>query len=134
MLLASQAPRSANADDSAALIAKHKAYVGWALGDGTLKSARATVQAVVESSAPTPKPGATPDPLGEANAQSVLVRRDLLYRASTTAYGVEVRSEGFTGSVFWRANVNGNTVTRRGRDAREALTEDVIDAEGFTEV
>ena len=134
VLLASQAPRSANADDSAALIAKHRAYVGWALGDGTLKSARVTVRAVAASPAPSPKPGATPDPLGEANATSVEVRRELLYRASTTAYGVEVRSEGFTGSVFWRANINGNTVTRRGRDAREALTEDVIDAEGLAEV
>ncbi len=134
MLFASHAARSATPDDPAALIAKHKAYVGWALGDGTLKSARVTVQAAVTSPEPTPKPGATPDPLGEANAQSVVVRRELLYRESTTAYGVEVRSEGFTGSVFWRANINGNTVTRRGRDARRGLTEDVIDAEGFGEV
>ncbi|MDQ6925072.1 MAG: hypothetical protein M3154_02395 [Candidatus Eremiobacteraeota bacterium] len=134
VLFVSEAPRSANADDSATLIAKHKTYVGWAMGDGALKSSRATVEAAVESPAPTPEPGATPDPLGEAHAKIVSLRRDLLYRASTTAYGIEVRSAGFTGSVFWRANVNGYTVTRRGRDAREGLTEDVIDAEGFGEV
>lgn len=133
MLLAPHAARSAT-DDAATLIAKHRAYVGWALGDGTLKSARVTVHAEAASPAATPKPGATPDPLGEANATSVMIRRDLLYRASTTAYGVEVRSDGFTGSVFWRANINGNTVTRRGRDAREALTADVIGSEGLAEV
>ena len=120
----------AAAADAAAILAKHKAYMGWAYGDGTLKSARSTI----EVERPSPKPDATPDPLGESNAKTVEVRRELLYRASTAAYGIEVRSEGFTGSTFWRANVNGNTVTRRGRDAWQALTEDVIEAEALAEV
>ena len=124
----------AGAADGSALIAHHKAYVGWAYGDGVLKSLRATSEADAPSPAPSPKPGATPDPLGEPGAKSVLLRRELLYRWTATAYGLDVRSEGFTGSVFWRANVNGNTVTRRGRDARTALTEDIIDAEALTEV
>ena len=133
VVAAFQCTRSAEADDPATLLARHKAYVGWAYGDGTLKSARSTVEAEPASPAPSPKPGATPDPLGEANAKSVELRRELLYRATTSAYGIEVRSEGFTGSVFWRANVNGHTVTRRGRDARTALTEDIIDAEALSE-
>ena len=126
--------RPAAAADGSALIARHKAYVGWAYGDGTLKSLRETVEAAAPSPASSPKPGTTPDPLGERGAKSVLVRRELLYRSTSTAYGLEVRSVGFTGSVFWRANVNGNTVTRRGRDARTALTDDLIDAEALAEV
>jgi len=127
--LSLHATPAAGAADAAGILAKHKAYVGWAYGDGTLKSSRTTV----EASMPSPKPDATPDPLGEAGARTVELRRDLLYRASTTAYGIEVRSSGFTGSVFWRSNINGYTVTRRGRDARQGLIEDVIDAEAMGE-
>ncbi|MEA2690437.1 MAG: hypothetical protein QOD51_3044 [Candidatus Eremiobacteraeota bacterium] len=133
LLLSPASARPAGAADGSALIAKHKAYVGWAYGDGTLKSARETIESVAPAQAPSPKPGATPDPLGDANSRSVLLRRELLYRSVTTAYGLDVDSDGFTGSVFWRANVNGNTVTRRGRDARTALTEDIIDAEALGE-
>ncbi len=127
-------PQPAKAADGSALIAQHKAYTGWAYGDGTLKSARVTTQAQASSPAPSPKPGATPDPLGEPGATSVVLRRELLYRSTETAYRLDVSSDGFTGSVFWRANVNGNTVTRRGRDARTALTEDIIAAEALAEV
>jgi len=124
----------AKAADGSALIAQHKAYAGWAYGDGTLKSARVTTEAQASSPAPSPKPGATPDPLGEPGATSVVLRRELLYRSTENAYGLDASSDGFTGSVFWRANVNGNTVTRRGRDARTALTEDIIAAEALAEV
>jgi predicted aspartyl protease len=128
------AVKPAAAEDPAALLARHKAYVGWAYGDGTLKSVRLTTVPEASFPAPSPKPGATPDPLGRANRKTVELRRELLYRSTTTAYGLEADSEGFTGSVFWRANENGNTVTRRGRDAREALTFDVIAAEALAEV
>lgn len=123
----------ARADDSAAILAKHKAYMGWAYGDGTLKSARSTTVAERPAGAPTPKPDATPDPIGPADASSVELRRELLYRASSDAYGTELAASGFTGAVFWRSNSNGQTVTRRGRDAQEALTLDVIKAEAFSE-
>lgn len=122
------------AADGSALIARHKAYVGWAYGDGTLKSVRTVTEAEAPSPAPTPKPGATPDPLGKSGGKSTEIRRELLYKSTTVAYGLDVEADGFTGSVFWRANVNGNTVTRRGRDARTALTEDIIDAEALAEV
>ncbi|HEX3463852.1 MAG TPA: retropepsin-like aspartic protease [Candidatus Elarobacter sp.] len=122
----------ARADDPAAILAKHKAYVGWAYGDGTLKSVRQTIEGR-RGSGSAPKPEATPDPIGPANWRSVELRRELLYRAYSNSYGLEVESEGFTGAVFWRSNANGQTVTRRGRDAQEALTSDLIDAEGFSE-
>lgn len=123
----------ARADDPAAVLAKHKAYVGWAYGDGTLKSARLTIEGRRGAGSAAPKPQSTPDPLGPANWRSVELRRELVYRDSTVSYGLD-RSDGFTGAVFWRSNWNGQTVTRRGLDAQEALTNDVIDAEAFSEV
>ncbi|HEY0383475.1 MAG TPA: retropepsin-like aspartic protease [Candidatus Elarobacter sp.] len=129
------AAQPAGAADAASVLAKHKAYMGWAYGDGTLKTARITAEPTSATSpAPTPDPAATPDPLGKANFKTVEIRRELLYKQTTKAYGLDYGSEGFTGSVFWRANENGNVVTRRLRDGREALTEDIIDAEAFAEV
>jgi predicted aspartyl protease len=133
LVLVPFAHQPARADDPAALLAKHKAYVGWAYGDGTLKSARSTVQAEAPSPAPTPKPGATPDPLGEPNSKQIEARRELLYRTTNERYGMDIGSEGFTGSVFWNSNVNGHTVTVRAMAARERLTEDVIEAEAMAE-
>ena len=106
------------AADPAAILARHKTYAGWAYGDGTLKSARSTVEAVAPSPLPSPKPDATPDPLGAPNTKQVEARRELLYHVTSSRYGHDSDSEGFTGSVFWRANVNGQTVTIRGRAAR----------------
>jgi predicted aspartyl protease len=118
------------ADNPAALLARHKAYVGWAYGDGTLKSVRETISAP----APSPKPGATPAPFGPRDERLVVLRRGLLYRESDSEYGQSAGDEGFTGSVFWRANQNGFTVTRRAHDAAEALTADLIEAEALDDV
>jgi predicted aspartyl protease len=120
----------AKADDAAALIAKHRAYVGWAAGDGTLKTAKYTLA----YPAATPKPDATPDPLGAANRRSVSVRRGLQYRTTLASYGQPQSEEGFTGTVFWLANANGYTVTRRGRVARTAFTNNLIEAEALGDV
>jgi predicted aspartyl protease len=128
------APQTAGAADAAGVLAKHKSYVGWTYGDGTLKSARITTVVDAPSPAPTPDPDATPDPFGRANRKTVELRRELLYKSVTTAYGLDAGSQGFTGSVFWKANENGNVVTRRLHDGRRALTEDIIDAEAFAEV
>src|ERR1700730_2227875 len=73
----------ASADGPAALLARHKAYVGWAYGDGTLKSVRTTTVSEAPSPAPSPNPGARPDSLGRANRKSVELRRELLYRSTT---------------------------------------------------
>ena len=134
LLVAPHAAQPAGAADAASVLAKHKAYIGWTYGDGTLKTARITSDVAPPSPAPTPDPAATPDPFGKANRKTVELRRELLYKAVTTAYGLPQGSEGFTGSVFWRANENGQVVTRRLRDGRQALTSDIIDAEAFAEI
>jgi hypothetical protein len=133
IVAAPQSAQTAGAADASSVLAKHKAYMGWAYGDGTLKTARITAVEVV----PSPAPGAaaaTPDPLGKADGRVVELRRELLYRADGKAYGVSSGSTGFTGSVFWASNANGNVVTLRLRSGRKALTQDIIDAEAFAEV
>jgi predicted aspartyl protease len=131
--LATHAARPAAAADTAAIFAKHKSYMGWAFGDGTLKSVRTTVVSEAAAPAPTPQPGATPDPLGLPHTKQIEMRRELLYRSITERYALEVASEGFTGSVFWNANDNGQTVTVRGNAARYRLTTNLIDAEAMAE-
>ncbi|HYW54406.1 MAG TPA: hypothetical protein VE826_10560, partial [Dongiaceae bacterium] len=61
-----QSRPAAAADGAASILAKHKAYMGWTYGDGSLKSVRQTIKSEAPSPAPTPKPNATPDPLGNA--------------------------------------------------------------------
>lgn len=130
VLSAPAAAPPARADDAASLIALHRGYVGWSVGDGVLRSARITVA----GSTPEPRPGASPDSLGEPDRHTVELRRELLYRSQSFAYGRDDGQEGFTGNVAWRANENGYTVTVRGRDAREQLTADVIEAEAVDHV
>lgn len=124
--------KPAAAEDAAALLARHKAYVGWAYGDGTLKSARVTVVAESPSPAPSPSPAAQRDPLAEPDGH-VEVRREFLYRDTFSASDHGSEASGFTGSVFWESDVNGYTVTQHGRVARIALTRDLIDAEALSE-
>jgi predicted aspartyl protease len=130
LALALAAGSPANADDAASLIAKHRAYIGWSADDGTLKTAKYTLA----YPAATPKPDATPDPLGAANRRSVSVRRGLQYRTTLASYGRAQVEEGFTGSVFWLTNANGYTVTRRGRVAQSAFTNNLIEAEALGDV
>src|SRR5581483_10584612 len=90
--------------------------------------------------APSPKAAASPaassdaDPNGPANRRTDVARRGLLYHETDAAYGHPEGDDGFTGSVFWRSNENGFTVTVRGHEAAMQLTEDVIEAEAFADV
>jgi hypothetical protein len=128
--LVSAVPLLGATDDAAAMLARHKAYVGWSYGDGTLKSLRETIA----PPAVEPRPGSTAAPYGPLDAQTIIVRRELLYRENGSAYGHSVGEYGFIGSVFWRADDNGFTVTRRGHAAAEALTTDLIDGEALDNV
>lgn len=122
-------PSGARASDGAEqLLAKHTAYVGWHDGDGTVTSARVTVQGTV----PTPAPDATPDPLAVTSARTLTVRRGTLFR--TRADGRIAAEDGFTGSRFWRSNENGFTVPLKARTLRQALTANLITAEALAGV
>ena len=93
------------ADDAAALLAKHRVYVGWTGGDGTVKTLRET---------------------GEATRADQVTRRfqtlhlGLAYRSSgATQYGSY--DQGFTGRVFWQSNENGFTIQTVGEKGHDGF-------------
>jgi predicted aspartyl protease len=124
-------------DDAEAIIARHKAFMGWTYGDGTLKSLRETIAFVAPtpkpdaSTAPAPKAGAKQPAYGPRRGRTDIIRRGLLFRSTELGYERPLEDDGFTGSLFWRANENGFTVSVRGPGAAMELTADVIEAEAF---
>jgi len=128
------------ADDGNALLAKHRAFVGWTFGDGTFTSLRSTTKWHPKAKA-TPSPDATP--LADATPSpddtrtaavdftTVSVQRGALYR-STNATASVSNDNGFTGRVFWDANENGFVVTVLGDRARRALSFNMIDDEAIS--
>jgi hypothetical protein len=123
------APASA-ADSGDALLAKHRAFVGWTFGDGTLTSWRSETRYKPSSTA-TPDPNQTPDPEATPSRGLVLhtVRRGVQYR-NTAVIGEGIsEDDGFTGRVFWSSNMNGYTVTVLRDRAGELLTENMLEDE-----
>ncbi len=115
---AAPAAAAAPADDSAAVLARHAAYVGRPQG---------LVLTYRYEAASAPAPAATGEPAFPAAAETVY-RRGALYRTVDTFSGVS-EQEGFTGRAFWSANQNGYTVVERDAAARLRLTEYVIDGD-----
>ncbi len=117
---ASAGPARAQAVDAHALLLKHRAFVGWQLGDGTFRSLRLTAQYA--------------DSQGKATRQVSELHRGLLYRTTTAfldAAGAS-RDEGFTGSVFWSSNVNGFTTPAYGELAKFRFSYALLEDEGTT--
>ncbi len=92
-LLAAPAPLRAD-DTAAALLAKHKAYVGWEFGDGTIRTLRVNGKRTT----------AAADGTAKIAARWMTVEAGPIFRW-TGAYG----DYGFTGSVFWVSDENGFT-------------------------
>lgn len=117
------APLSARADDAASLLAKHKAFVGWQLGDGAITSL------VLDGDMSYQKDGATKTYATARRLQSGLAHR------TTMAYGDHTTSEsGFTGRVFWETNANGFTHPVVGDAEKVAITEDLLFNEAISEM
>ncbi len=96
--LAAVRPLSAPAaagDEAAPLLAKHRAYVGWAAGDGGIKTLRETGAAVRD---------------GHTVAAISALRYGVAYRNTYRRPNGIQSDDGFTGSVFWTSNANGFTV------------------------
>jgi predicted aspartyl protease len=90
-------------DDAAALLAKHRAYVGWHIGDGVVKTLRATGTVTKD---------------GKVQSNILLLRYGIAMRTrSTDLHGLE-SSSGFTGSVYWTSGSNGFTLQPVGEVAR----------------
>ena len=113
---------SASADAAGdALLAKHRAFVGWQEGDGTFTSWRIVREGQRKN--------------GEQTSTVTIaeVRRSAVYRETVTASGSRLTTDsGFTGRVFWDGDYNGNVVTLFDDDARLALDEDAVFDEATT--
>ncbi len=119
-------PVSAAADSAdaqaQALLAKHKAYVGWQFGDGTFRTMRIT--------------GAVTDDKGKQDTAFAFLYDGLLFHNTYTDLkrGGSKEYVGFTGNLFWQTNANGFTVPIYGDYAKFLASETVLINEGTTEL
>lgn len=105
------------ADEAAALIAKHAAFVGWHAGDGVMKTLRET---------------GTQTRDGKIVGILTSLRYGIAFRdTGVSADGVHFDA-GFTGSVAWVSNQNGFTVPAVGEVVRAIFDEDAIFGETST--
>ena len=103
-------PRTAlAADDAAALLAKHHAYVGWSSGDGVVKTLRQSGQSS-----------------GTRPVQFRVLRYGFAYRETWRDTRGFERDGGFTGNVFWTTSANGFTIRPIGDVARYLIDEQAV--------
>src|SRR5579863_5230773 len=112
---------AATADSTAAaLLAKHRAFVGWQFGDGTFRTLRLARERVAAEGAVTQR--ATEYRIGIVYRNHYVFPR----RADAT------EDNGFTGSVFWSTNQNGFTTPLYGELAKFRLSYALLFNEGTT--
>lgn len=118
-------PAFAADDEAAALLAKHKAFVGWELGDGSIKSLRidGTISKRDKDGRLTP------------TERVAIVRTGLAYRRRSTSVKTGGASEdGFSGSSFWYSTDNGFTVPLVSENRPSMLTRSVFLNEATTQL
>ena len=118
-------PTAVAAETSAAdLLAKHKAYVGWESGDGSIKTIRKSIQ-IHDPSADN----------GDTDVVLEVIRRGLLFKQMRRLSGGKIEyQDGYTGRVFWGADLNGNLVTKKNGTAQLELAQTIVEDEGVTVV
>jgi Aspartyl protease len=108
------------ADDGAqALLAKHRAFVGWQLADGTFKTLRLEREYVTSA--------------GSVTERTLERRIGLVYRNTYTypRRANTTEESGFTGNVFWRSDLNGFTTPIFGDLAKYRLSAAALLNEGL---
>jgi hypothetical protein len=105
---------------AAALLAKHRVYVGWQFGDGTFTTMRIM--------------GSVTDDKGEKTESFVMLSSGLVYH---NTYTLLLRDNityhtGFTGNLFWRSDINGFTTPIYGDFAKYLVSYTVLQQEGTT--
>jgi hypothetical protein len=106
-------------DEAQALLAKHRAFVGWQLADGTFKTMRLEAEYLNDK--------------GVVTERSVERRIGLLYRNTYTYLkrSNTTNETGFTGNVFWRSDLNGFTTPIYGDLAKYRLSSAALLNEGL---
>lgn len=107
---------------AAALLAKHRAYVGWSFGDGTFNTMRITGSATGEN--------------GERSQTFEMISAGLVYRNTHTYLnrGGITEQNGFTGNLFWKSDMNGFTTPIYGDYAQYLASFTVLQQEGTSEL
>ena len=113
-LLAVSSPLHAE-DEAATLLAKHQAYVGWQFGDGTITSLRAegTYSTLGKDGRPEVTSTFTEVQRGIARRREIETERDSWV-------------DGFTGSIFWRSDVNGFTLRVLGEPTKYLIAKSLL--------
>ncbi|HEV3088414.1 MAG TPA: aspartyl protease family protein [Candidatus Elarobacter sp.] len=111
------APATAAADDGGALLAKHRAYVGWQDGDGAIKTLRES---------------GTVTYAGRVTAQLAAFHRGPVFRLVNASASAGTVQNGFTGRVLWWSNENGFTVPMLGEPVRYIYTRSALFDERLT--
>jgi hypothetical protein len=111
-LAAVSVPHGARAaEDAAALLAKHAAYVGWHAGDGVVKTLRATGEATRD---------------GKRRGTMLSLRYGVAYRDTFVSENGVQYDDGFTGNVSWTSNANGFTVRPVGNVVKSQFDVDAL--------
>jgi predicted aspartyl protease len=123
-LLTASLPLAIGAEDEAqALLAKHKAYVGWEFGDGTFGTMR--VETTVTRTGKDGKP--------EELSKTVDLQRGIVNHLTRTSAKSGTRSDsGFTGSIYWLSNQNGFTIPRLDDNRKLTLALSILFDEATT--
>lgn len=121
---ASPAARAVSSSDAQAqaLLEKHRAFVGWQFGDGTLRTLRIS--------------GDVTDEHGKKTSTFVRLYAGLIYNDSSTDLerGGITKRTGFTGNLFWATDFNGFTTPIYGDYAKYLASYTVLLQEGTTEL
>lgn len=107
---------------AAALLAKHRAYIGWQFGDGTFTTMRIA--------------GDVADQKGERSEKFVMLSAGLVYHNTYTMLKRDniTQHTGFTGNLFWRSDLNGFTTPIYGDYAKYLASFTILQQEGTTEL
>ncbi len=106
------------------LLAKHKAFVGWQLGDGTFTTMRITGNVSDEKHKQI---------VGLVLLSGRLALQRRLY-TELKRNGAETERDGFTGNLFWEADYNGFTTPVYGDFAKFLASATILKNEGTTEL
>ncbi len=113
-------PPPSRADDTASLLARHKAFTGWQFNDDQTHFLQMT-DTVTNGT--------------EIVKTQEIKRIGALFRADTHEVKSAVNwSTGFTGNLFWYSDENGFTVPIVGGTARARLAEDLFFVDGYAQM
>ena len=112
-------PSAAAGDDAAALLAKHQAYVGWHIGDGVVKTLRATGTVTRD---------------GKVAQTITLLRFGIAMRSTYVDDQGFASASGFTGRVYWTSGSNGFTLQPVGEVIRYLYDREALSGELTSEM